>query len=53
MDPSVGLDALKKEKTPFYLPSVEQLPAVALVTFPCKSHTFRKRARKVIISEEK
>ena len=29
-----------------------QLPAEALATFPCKSHIFRKRVRKVIISEE-
>jgi hypothetical protein len=26
---------------------------VAVATFPCKSHTFRKRVRKVIPSEEK
>jgi len=30
-----------------------QLPAQALATFPCKSLIFRKRVRKVIISEEK
>jgi hypothetical protein len=30
-----------------------QPPAEVLVTFPCKSHTFRKRVRKVIVSEEK
>jgi hypothetical protein len=30
-----------------------QLPAVALATFPSKSHIFRKRVKKVIISEEK
>jgi hypothetical protein len=30
-----------------------QLPVVAVATFPCKSHTFRKRVRKVIPSEEK
>jgi hypothetical protein len=28
-----------------------QLPAEALAIFPCKSHIFRKRVRKVIISE--
>ena len=30
-----------------------QLPIEALATFPCKSHIFRMRFRKVIISEEK
>jgi hypothetical protein len=30
-----------------------QLPAEALLTFPCKSHIFRERVWKVIISEEK
>jgi hypothetical protein len=30
-----------------------QLPAEALATFPCKLHVFRKRVRKVIISEVK
>jgi len=30
-----------------------QPPAGVLVTFPCKSHTFRKRVRKVILSEKK
>jgi len=30
-----------------------QLPAEALATATCKSHVFRKRDRKVIISEEK
>jgi hypothetical protein len=30
-----------------------QLPAEALASFPCNSHTFRKRVRKVITSEEK
>ena len=30
-----------------------QPPAEALATFPCKSHIFRKRVRKVIVSEEK
>ena len=29
-----------------------QLPAEALATFPCKSHIFRKRVRKGIISEK-
>jgi hypothetical protein len=53
VDPSVGLGALKKEKIFFCLPRIEQLPAEALATFPCKSHIFRKRIRKVIISEEK
>jgi 5-methylcytosine-specific restriction endonuclease McrA len=28
-----------------------QLPAEALTTFPCRSHTFKKRVRKVIINE--
>jgi hypothetical protein len=31
---------------------LNRLPAEALVTFPCKSHDFRQRVRKVIISEE-
>jgi hypothetical protein len=30
-----------------------QLPAVTLATFPCKSHIFIKMVRRVIISEEK
>jgi hypothetical protein len=30
-----------------------QLPAEALATFPCRSHIFKKRVRKVIISEVK
>jgi len=30
-----------------------QLPAVVLATFPYKSRIFRKRIRKVIVSEEK
>jgi hypothetical protein len=30
-----------------------QLPAEVLETFPCNSHIFRKRVRKVIIIEEK
>jgi len=30
-----------------------QLPAEALATVTCKSHVFRKRVRKVIVSEEK
>jgi len=30
-----------------------QLPAGALTTFPCKSHIFRRRVRKVIICQEK
>jgi hypothetical protein len=30
-----------------------QLPAKALMTFPCKPHTFKKRVRNVIISEVK
>jgi len=30
-----------------------QPPAEGLVTFPCKLHTFRKRVKKVIVSEEK
>ena len=30
-----------------------QLPAEALTSFSCKSHIFRKRVRRVIISEEK
>jgi hypothetical protein len=30
-----------------------QPPAGVLVTSPCKSHTFRKRVGKVIVSEEK
>jgi len=30
-----------------------RLPAEELATFPTKSHIFRKRVRKVIISEEK
>jgi hypothetical protein len=30
-----------------------QLPAEALTTFCCMSHIFRKRVRRVIISEEK
>jgi hypothetical protein len=30
-----------------------ELPAEALVTFPCKKHIFGKRVRKVIISEVK
>jgi hypothetical protein len=30
-----------------------QLPAKALEAFPCKSHTFRKRVRKVVITEKK
>jgi len=30
-----------------------QLHAEALVTFPCKSHIFRKRVRKVILNEGK
>ena len=30
-----------------------QLPAVAIATFSCKSHITRKRVRKVIISKEK
>jgi hypothetical protein len=30
-----------------------QLPAEALATLPCKSHTFKKRGRKINISEEK
>jgi len=29
-----------------------QLPAEVLTTFPCKSYIFRKRVKKVIISEE-
>jgi len=32
---------------------LNQLPAEVLATFPCKSHMFRKKFRKVIISEEK
>jgi len=51
--PNIGLDALKREKILFSLPRIEQLPAEALATFPCKSHVFRKRVRKVTISEEK
>jgi len=49
---SVGLDALKKEKILFSLTRIEQLPAEVLATFPCKSHIFRKRVRKVVISEK-
>jgi hypothetical protein len=30
-----------------------QLPAEALMTFPCKSQSFRKRFGRVIISEER
>jgi hypothetical protein len=30
-----------------------QLPAETLAAFPCKSHVFKKRVTKVIISEEK
>jgi hypothetical protein len=30
-----------------------QPPAGVLVTFPCKSHTFRKMVRKVILSKKK
>ena len=30
-----------------------QLSAEVLATFPCKSHIFRKRVRKVIVNEEK
>jgi len=30
-----------------------QLPAEALVTFPCRSHNFKRRVRKLIISELK
>jgi hypothetical protein len=30
-----------------------KLPAEVLAAFPCKSHIFRKRVRKVIISVEK
>jgi hypothetical protein len=32
---------------------LNQLPAEVLATFPCKSHIFRKRVRKLIIGEEK
>jgi hypothetical protein len=51
--PSVGLDVLKKEKILFSLSRVEQLPSEALATFPFKTYIFRKRFRKVIVSEEK
>jgi hypothetical protein len=30
-----------------------QMPAEALATFPSKTHIFRKRVRKVILSDEK
>jgi hypothetical protein len=30
-----------------------QLPAEVLVTFPCRSHIFKKRVREVIIGEVK
>jgi hypothetical protein len=49
----VGLDALKKDKILFCLPRIEQLPAEALSTFSSKLYIFRKKVRKVIISEEK
>jgi len=50
---SVGLDALKKEKILYSLSRIEQLPAEALATFPCKSRIFRKRVREGVISDEK
>jgi hypothetical protein len=51
--PIVGLDELKKELSLFCLPRIEPLPSEALSTFPCKTHIFRTRVRKVIESEEK
>jgi hypothetical protein len=50
---SVGIDDLKKREN--FLLFAENRTTACRVTndFPCESHIFRKRVRKVIISEEK
>jgi len=35
------------------IPLWNQLPAEALANFPCRSYIFKKRVKKVILSEEK
>ena len=45
----MGKDSFVKETIKLW----NQLSAEALATFPCKSHIFRKRVRKVLMNDEK
>ena len=45
----MGKDSFVKETIKLW----NQLSAEALATFPCKSHIFRKRVRKVFMNDEK